>query len=78
MLRMYLAVVQNSGQAPVDDYLKMVVPLMVSYYYVIEDLGNKTLLYGKILRMQQLAIAYGMGDEKWAREQLPPPIDLNI
>lgn len=78
MLQMYLAVVQDSGRKPVDDYLKLVLPLMVSYYYVIEDYGNKTLLFGKILRMQQLAIAYGMGDESWAHEQLPPPIDVNI
>lgn len=78
MLQMYLAVVQDSKLKPVDDYLKQVLPVMVAYYYVIEDYGNKTLLYGKILRMQQLAIAYGMGDESWAHEQLPPPIDVNI
>lgn len=77
--QIYLEILEfNRDATPKDEFLQYVLPRLINYYKEAEDHGLKTQLYGKIIRLQQLAINYGLGEEDWAHISLPSPIDIDI
>lgn len=78
MMQAYITLRENRREKPQDQYLQLTVPLLINYYYETNDYGLKTSLYSKIVRLQQLAILYGLGDNDWAHESLPSPVGIDI
>lgn len=69
----------DSIQTQSRDYtIEVVLPKLIEVYDNAKDYGLKTLLYGKIIRMQQLAILYGLGRNKWVRSTLTSPVGVDI
>lgn len=61
-----------------DKVIEKTLPRLIEIYNNTNDYGLKTLLYGKIIRMQQIAILHGLGREKWARYKLSSSIGVDI
>lgn len=78
MAQSYMRAFRNGYPGPRDQYLSEVLPQLIDYYLESVDTGLDNLLYGKILRMQQMAIYSGLGDNKWAHTPVSPPLYVDI
>lgn len=59
-------------------FLENTLPKLIDVYDKTSDYGLKTLLYGKIIRIQQIAILHRLGNEEWAHTTIEPPIGVDI
>jgi len=78
MAHSYMGAFKNGYPGPRDQYLSEVLPNLIDYYLESVDTGLDNVLYGKILRMQQMAIYSGLGDNKWAHTPVSPPLYVDI
>ena len=74
----YIECIDSLQTPPRDLIIETVLPKLIEVYNDAQNYGLKTMLYGKIIRMQQLAILYGLGSEKWARSKLSSPVGVDI
>jgi hypothetical protein len=61
-------------ETPHDSYLEEVLPRLIDRYYDSDDYGQDNILWGEIVRMQQLAVLCGLGDKEWARKIILSPV----
>lgn len=78
MMQLYIEYLEDRKEKPRDQYLQNVVPLLIDYYNQTSDYGLKVLLYSKIVRLQQVAILYGLGRNAWAHTPLSSPVGVDI
>lgn len=78
MVRWYIYYLSEVKISPRTQYLHHVIPDLIDYYNQTEDYGLKTLLYSKIIRLQQLAILYGLGKQPWSHYVIDSPVGVNI
>lgn len=78
MMRAILDVMSDKTVHPEDSYLSEVLPRLLDRFYDSTDNGQDNVLYGLIVRMQQMAILSGLGDNEWAHDKIYPPVLVDI
>lgn len=78
MVQWYILYLEEEKIRPKTLYLNRIIPALIKYYEATEDFGLKTQLYSKIVRLQQVAILYGLGKEDWSRYELNSPVGISI
>ena len=78
MMEAFRTALRHGAAIPSDTYLQDVLPRLLNRYLESSDYGQDEILWVKIVRLQQLAILSGLGDNEWAHDRVMAPVVRDI